>query len=111
MEVNSPFSRFKQAVNILINNFANLLEFIPYINNNFIIIKITITNLFIVIIIFIIIIIIISIMSDYYQYYKLLCISISIIIFVIIITIMTVLIRMTLDALFCYFGYLEVQCK
>ena len=24
---------------------------------------------------------------------------------------MTVLIRMTLDALFCYFGYLEVQCK
>lgn len=81
MEVNSPFSRFKQAVNILINNFANLLEFIPYINNNFIIIKITITNLFIVILIFIIIIIIISIMSDYYQYYELLSVSVLILLF------------------------------
>lgn len=81
MEVNSPFSRFKQAVNILINNFANLLEFIPYINNNFIIIKITITNLFIVIIIFIIIIIIISIMSDYYQYYELLSVSVLVLLF------------------------------
>lgn len=81
MEVNSPFSRFKQAVNILINNFANLLEFIPYINNNFIIIKITITNLFIVILIFIIIIIIISIMSDYYQYYKLLSLSVLVLLF------------------------------
>lgn len=81
MEVNSPFSRFKQAVNILINNFANLLEFIPYINNNFIIIKITITNLFIVILIFIIIIIIISIMSDYYQYYELLSLSVLVLLF------------------------------
>lgn len=81
MEVNSPFSRFKQAVNILINNFANLLEFIPYINNNFIIIKITITNLFVVILIFIIIIIIISIMSDYYQYYELLSVSVLVLLF------------------------------
>lgn len=83
MEVNSPFSRFKQAVNILINNFANLLEFIPYINNNFIIIKITITNLFIVILIFIIIIIIISIMSDYYQYYELLSVSVLVLLFLV----------------------------